>query len=173
MTRQRSISSSRIALGKNMTNTDQKQPSKKLGSVQHDCVHPHLERAIEDYLQWMKSVGYTRKTCQSHQRQLNQFLCFSKNTTTTWQKLFTIERLEGFKNITGQSALTAINALSRYLFSQGKIPKPLARKTKWVVLPWSPAPHFKDCWYLSTSKQQAYNDTYSYLHPHLHLHLCL
>jgi site-specific recombinase XerD len=29
----------------------------------------------------------------------------------------------------------AIHALSRYLFSQGKIPKPLARKTKTVVLP--------------------------------------
>jgi site-specific recombinase XerD len=118
-----------------MTNTDQKQPSKKLDSHHDDCVYPHLQQAIEDYLQWMKSVGYTRKTCQSHQIQLDQFLCFNKNKTTTWQKLFTIERLEGFKNITGQSALTAINALSRYLFSQGKIPKPLARKTKSVVLP--------------------------------------
>ena len=118
-----------------MTNTDQKQPSKKLDSHHDDCVYQHLQQAIEDYLQWMKSVGYTRKTCQSHQIQLDQFLCFNKNTTTTWQKLFTLERLEGFKNITGQSALTAINALSRYLFSQGKIPKPLARKTKSVVLP--------------------------------------
>jgi site-specific recombinase XerD len=118
-----------------MTNTDQKQPSKKLGSYQHDCVHPHLEQTIEDYLQWMKSAGYTRQTRQSHQRQLNRFLGFSQNTTTTWEKLFTLERLEAFKNITGQSALSAINALSRYLFSQGKIPKPLARKTKSVVLP--------------------------------------
>ncbi len=119
-----------------MTDTlDQKQPSKKLGSHRDDCVYQHLQQAIEDYLQWMKAVGYTRKTCQSHQIQLNQFLCFSKNTTTTWEKLFTLERLEGFKNITGQSALTAINALSRYLFCQGKIPKPLARKTKLVVLP--------------------------------------
>jgi site-specific recombinase XerD len=118
-----------------MTNTDQKQPSKKLGAHRDDCAYKHLQQAIEDYLQWMKSVGYTRKTCQSHQIQLHQFLCFSKNTTTTWQKLFTIERLEGFKNITGQSALTAINAFSRYLFCQGKIPKPLARKTKSVVLP--------------------------------------
>jgi site-specific recombinase XerD len=83
----------------------------------------------------MKSVGYTRKTRQSHQTKLNQFLCFSKNTTTTWEKLFTSNCLEDFKKITGQSALTAINGLSRYLFSQGKIPKPLARKTKPVVLP--------------------------------------
>jgi site-specific recombinase XerD len=135
MTRQQSISSSRSALEKNMTNTDQKQPSKKLGAHRDECVHQHLEQAIEDYLQWMTSVGYTRQTRQSHQRQLNQFLCFSKNTTTTWQKLFTLERLDEFKSITGQSVLSAINALSRYLFSQGKIPKPLARKTKSVVLP--------------------------------------
>jgi len=135
MTWQRSISSLGIALEKNMTKTDQKQPSKKLDSHRDECVYQLLKQAIEDYLQWMKSVGYTRKTCQSHQIQLNQFLCFSKNTTTTWEKLFTLDSLEGFKNITGQSALTAINAFSRYLFSQGKIPKPLARRTKLVVLP--------------------------------------
>jgi site-specific recombinase XerD len=118
-----------------MTNTDQKQPSKKFGSNHDNCVYQHLKQAIEDYLQWMKSVGYTRKTCQSHQIQLNQFLCFSKNTTATWEKLFTLDSLEGFKKITGQRALTAINGLSRYLFSQGKIPKPSASTTKLVVLP--------------------------------------
>ncbi len=115
--------------------TDQKRPLEKLGPNYDDCVYKHLKQAIADYLQWMKSVGYTRKTRQSHQAKLNQFLCFSKNTTTTWEKLFTSNCLEDFKKITGQSALTAINGLSRYLFSQGKIPKPLARKTKPVVLP--------------------------------------
>ena len=135
MTRQRSIRSSRIALGKNMTNTDQKQPSEKLGVHHSDCLYQHLQQAIEVYLQWMKSVGYSPKTCQSHQLQLQQFLCFSKNTTTSWEKLFTRKRLEGFKNITGQSALSAINAFSRYLSSRGKIPKPVARKSKSVVLP--------------------------------------
>jgi len=135
VTRQPSISSSRSALEKNMTNTDQKQPSKKFGSHHDECLCQHLQQAIEEYLQWMQSAGYTRETCQSHQRQLNQFLCFSKNKARSWEKLFTLEQLEDFKNITGQSAMTAINALSRYLFCQGKIPKPLARKTKLVVLP--------------------------------------
>jgi integrase/recombinase XerD len=115
--------------------TDQKRPSEKSGPHYDDCVYRHLKQAIADYLQWMKSAGYTRKTRQSHQAKLNQFLCFSKNTTTTWEKLFASNCLEDFKKITGQSALTAINGLSRYLFSQGKIPKPLARKTKPVVLP--------------------------------------
>jgi site-specific recombinase XerD len=105
--------------------TDQKRPSEKSGPNQ----------AIADYLQWMKSVGYVRKTCQSHQARLNQFLDFSKNTTINWEKLFTSTSLECFKKSSGQRAVPAIHALSRYLFSQGKIPKPLARKTKTVVLP--------------------------------------
>ncbi len=115
--------------------TDQKRPSEKLGPNYDDCVYQHLKQAIEDYLQWMKSVGYVRKTCQSHQARLNQFLDFSKNTTINWEKLFTLHGLECFKNSSGQRAVSAIHALSRYLFSQGKIPKPLARKTKPVVLP--------------------------------------
>jgi site-specific recombinase XerD len=105
--------------------TDQKRPSEKSGPSQ----------AIADYLQWMKSVGYVRKTCQSHQARLNQSLDFSKNTTINWEKLFTSTSLECFKKSSGQRAVPAIHALSRYLFSQGKIPKPLARKTKTVVLP--------------------------------------
>ena len=136
MTRQRSINSSRIALEKNMTdNTDQKRPSEKLDPHYDNCVYPHLKQAIKDYLQWMKSVGYARKTRQSHQVKLKQFLHFSKNTTISWEKLFTLHGLECFKKSSGQKAVPAINALSRYLFSQGKIPKPLARKTKSVVLP--------------------------------------
>jgi site-specific recombinase XerD len=135
MTRQQSIRSSRIALGKNMTNTDQKQPSKKLGSHHDGYVYEHLNQAIEDYLQWMNSVGYARKSLQSHQRQLNQFVCFSKNTTISWQKLFTSDCLEAFKKITGQSALSAINGLSRYLFCQGKIPQPLPKRSAPIDLP--------------------------------------
>ncbi len=107
--------------------TDQKRPSEKLGPNYDDCVYQHLKQAIADYLQWMKSVGYTRKTRQSHQARLNQFLHFSKNTTTSWEKLFTPNSLECFKKSSGQQAMPTIHALSRYLFSQGKIPKPLAR----------------------------------------------
>jgi site-specific recombinase XerD len=94
-----------------------------------------LSLAIDDYLLWMKSVGYARKTLQSHQRQLNQFLCFSKNTTISWQKLFTSAFLEGFKKFAGQSALTAINGLSRYLFGQGQIPQPSLKRSAPIDLP--------------------------------------
>ena len=115
--------------------TDQRRPAEKLGSNYDNCVYKHLKQAIGDYLQWMKSVGYARKTRQSYQAKLKQFLCFSKNTTISWQELFTSKSLECFKKISGQSAVPAINGLSRYLFSQGKIPKPLAKKTKPVELP--------------------------------------
>jgi site-specific recombinase XerD len=115
--------------------TDQKRPSEKLGSHYDNGVYQRLKQAVEDYLQWMKSVGYARKTLQSHQTKLNQFLCFSKNTTVCWEKLFTPDCLEGFKKIAGQSALTAINGLSRYLFGQGKIAQPLSNRPPPILLP--------------------------------------
>ena len=119
-----------------MTDTlDQKRSSKKSCPNFDDAVYQHLKQAIADYLQWMKSVGYTRNTRKNYQAQLNQFLCFSKNTTISWEKLFTSNSLECFKKASGQIAVPAINGLSRYLFSQGKIPKPLAKQTKPVVLP--------------------------------------
>jgi len=115
--------------------TDQKRPLKKLGPNYDDCVLKHLKQAISDYLQWIKSVGYVRKTCQSYQAQLNQFVFFNKNTTISWEKLFTSDCLEAFKRITEQSALTAINGLVRYLFSQGKIPQPLVNRPPPIDLP--------------------------------------
>ncbi len=119
-----------------MTDTsDQKRPSEKLGPHCDNCAYQLLKQAIEDYLQWMKSVGYARKTRQSYQTKLNQFLCCSKNTTITWEKLFTPDYLQGFKKIAGQSALTAINGLARYLFGQGKIPQPLPNRPPPIDLP--------------------------------------
>ncbi|MGB9436488.1 MAG: tyrosine-type recombinase/integrase [Desulfobacterales bacterium] len=118
-----------------MTDTDQKRPSEKLCPNYDDGVYKHLKQAIEDYLQWMKSVGYARKTRQSYLSQLNQFLCYSKNTIISWEKLFTSNSLECFKKSSRKSAVPAINALSRYLFSQGKIPKPLAHRAQLIDLP--------------------------------------
>ena len=136
MTRQQSINSSRIALGKNMTDTtDQKRPSEKLGPHYDNGIYQLLKQTIEDYLQWMKSVGYTRNTRKNYQAQLNQLLCFCKNTKISWEKLFTTDGLECFKKSSGQQAVSAIHALSRYLFSQGKIPKPFPKLTKPVILP--------------------------------------
>jgi len=119
-----------------MTDTmDQKRPSEKLDPNYADCVYKHLKQAIEDYLLWMKSVGYTHRTCQSHQTQLNPFLCFNKKTTVNWEKLFTSQYLEGFKKVSDKTTLTAVRGLSRYLFGQGKIAQPLPRRSPAINLP--------------------------------------
>ena len=115
--------------------TDQKRSSEKLVPNYDNWVYDHLKQSIEDYLQWMKSVGYARKTLQSHQTKLNQFLCFNKNTTASWEKIFTSALLEDFKKIAGQSALTAINSLSRYLLCHGKLPQPSSKRSAPIDLP--------------------------------------
>jgi integrase/recombinase XerD len=114
---------------------DQKRASEKSASNYDHCVHKNLKLAIADYLQWMKSVGYAPKTCQGYQAQLNRFACFIKNTTISWQQLFTSNSLECFKKSNGQSHVPAINGLSRYLFSQGKIPQPLTSRSAPIDLP--------------------------------------
>ena len=111
-----------------------KWPSDRQWPKQNESLQ-QLSLAIDDYLQWMKSVGYARKTLQSHQTKLNQFLCFSKNTTASWEKIFTSAFLEGFKKFAGQTALSAINGFSRYLFCQGKIPQPLPKRSAPIDLP--------------------------------------
>jgi site-specific recombinase XerD len=115
--------------------TDLKRLSEKLCPNYDDGAYKHLKQAIADHLQWMKSVGYARRTRQSHQARLNQFLCFSKNTKISWEKLFTSNSLECFKKSCRQSAVPAINALAHYLFSQGKIPKPFSNRPPPIDLP--------------------------------------
>jgi site-specific recombinase XerD len=99
------------------------------------AVHQHLEKAIDDYLQWMKSAGYSQITRQNCRPQLNQFLYFIKNRRFCWTEIFTFNTVQCFKKIRGQSNVPAINGLSRYLFSQGKIPKPLDQRAQRIDLP--------------------------------------
>ncbi len=115
--------------------TNQKRASEKTASNYDHGVYKHLKLTIADYLKWMKSVGYVRKTRQGYQAQLNRFACFIKNTTISWQQLFTLNSLECYKKSSGQSRVPAINGLSRYLFSQGKIPQPLTNRSAPIVLP--------------------------------------
>ncbi len=97
--------------------------------------HQHLQRAIDDYLQWMKSVRYSSNSLKSHKVQLNQFLSFVRNRKLSQEHIFTSKNLQRFKKVTGQNGMPAINRLSRYLFEQGKISKPLSSKAKPLDLP--------------------------------------
>ncbi len=114
-----------------LTRYCRRHPLPKYSPAVHQC----LERSIDDYLQWMKSAGYARQTRQGHQAQLNQFLAFVKNRRFSREQIFTSKNIERFKKVTGQNWMTAINGLSRYLFEQGKISKPLARGAEPIDLP--------------------------------------
>ena len=99
------------------------------------AVYQHLEQAINDYLHWMQPAGYSPRTRQNHQAQLNRFVLFVKNRRISWEIIFTTKNRERFKKITGKRFVPAINGLSRYLFSQGKIAQPLAPKAQPIDLP--------------------------------------
>jgi site-specific recombinase XerD len=99
------------------------------------AVYRHLEQGINDYLRWMQPAGYSPHTRQNHQAQLNRFLLFVKNRRISWEKIFATKNRERFKKITGQRFVPAINGLSRYLFSQGKIAQPLAQRAQPIDLP--------------------------------------
>ena len=97
--------------------------------------HQHLQRAIDDYLQWMKSVRYSPNSLKSHKVQLKQFLAFIKNRRVSQEQIFSSKTLQRFKKATGQNGVSAIHRLSRCLFEQGKISKPLSSKARPIDLP--------------------------------------
>jgi len=86
-----------------------------------------LEKSINDYLKWMASSGYVAGTCKSHQNELVQFLDFVKHRRFKWDGIFTLETLNDFKEGRSKSAAYAVRGLSRYLFRQNRIPRPIER----------------------------------------------
>ena len=87
-----------------------------------------LEQAVSDYLQWMESVGYSRKSRQNYHRQLDQFIRFVKQSRLDWDEIFKLQTLQRFKKIHAVSATHSITGLSRHLFRQNQIPQPITKK---------------------------------------------
>lgn len=87
-----------------------------------------LERAVADYLQWMKSVGYSRQSRQNYHRQLYQFVRFIKQSRLDWDAIFKLQTLQRFKKVHAVSATHSITGLSRYLFRQKRICMPIEKK---------------------------------------------
>jgi site-specific recombinase XerD len=87
-----------------------------------------LSQAINDYIQWMGSVGYADQTRKLHRSMLNAFLGFIQNRRIRWDDIFTIETMTSFKADTGVAFVRAIRGLSRYLFEQKRIAQPVPRK---------------------------------------------
>jgi site-specific recombinase XerD len=114
-----------------MTHAPSPEPIKWLSDHRRSKQNPSVQQltsAIDDYLQWMQSAGYAHRSQLQYRQQLNQFRRFIQNTKFSWHEIFTLNTLAHFKKVSAISSVPAINGLSRYLFSQGKISQALPKK---------------------------------------------
>ena len=93
-----------------------------------------LEKAIEEYRQWMILNRYAEKTCNNYHKALIKFAGFVHQRKLQWDSIFTYETLTNFQNKSGHySTARAIRGLSRYLFEHNKISKPIEKQVR--ILP--------------------------------------
>lgn len=88
-----------------------------------------LKQAIEDYLLWMISTGYSQSVLDSAERVLQQFSAFINRRQITWESIFSYETLKAFRKDRGSIPVCAIRGLSKYLFMQKRITQPILKKT--------------------------------------------
>lgn len=88
-----------------------------------------LEQAINDYLLWMISKKYAESTWKHYERILKHFLRFVNRQSIASNNVFTLDTLNAFQEHSGFAGVTAaVRGLSRYLFQQGKISRPIKRQ---------------------------------------------
>jgi integrase/recombinase XerD len=97
-----------------------------------------LMDAILTYTEWLKSTEDC-KGVPSHLRHipiLTDFLIFIFNRGTAWDEIFTFETFDAFRAYRGNKGdFGALKALSHYLFTQGRIDRPLQSKKPTPPLP--------------------------------------
>lgn len=86
-----------------------------------------LEQAVSDYLQWMVESRYSDRTYINYQRTLVQFITFVGRKRYTVNKVFTLDTLNKFIKTHEKCHASAIRGLSRYLYTQKRIPEPIPR----------------------------------------------
>ena len=94
-----------------------------------------LEQVIQDYLQWMDVNGYAKSTQQVHKRTLRYFRAFIDVNRYHWDDIFTRRTLHRFKRAKGKHHSHAVTGLSRYLYTQGKIARPIRVRKALPILP--------------------------------------
>ena len=94
-----------------------------------------LEHAIVDYLQWMADQGYSPSTIKARRQQLNRFVVFIKKRRFSWDEIFSLDTLKWFEKVRALKWARAVRGLSKYLFEQGKILEPIAKRKAPVALP--------------------------------------
>lgn len=87
-----------------------------------------LQRAVDQYLRWMASVGYSRQSLCNYRCQLRHWSRFVTANDIAWQQMFTIDTLSAFKRTGKRKTVSAVYGLARYLFAQNRIPSPIGRK---------------------------------------------
>jgi len=87
-----------------------------------------LEQATSDYLLWMVSNGYSPKTMESYERVLKHFLAFIGRREIAWRDIFTLDTMQNFQKGRSKSTAHAVRGLSRYLFQQNRIFRPIEKK---------------------------------------------
>lgn len=87
-----------------------------------------LEQAINEYLVWMISADYAQKTWALYELALRHFLDFVNRNAISWEAVFTHDTLTAFQKENRLSyPLSGITGLSRYLFEQGRIRRPIVK----------------------------------------------
>lgn len=86
-----------------------------------------LTHAIRDYLQWMVTEGYAPGSCVSYRYDLNHFHSFINDKGLRWDDIFTLDTLKAFQKSRGRRNGYAVRGLSRYLFSQKRIRRPIEK----------------------------------------------
>lgn len=96
-----------------------------------------LEKAIRDYLQWMKSMEHKRSTTTLvYGLVLSDFIDFVKEKNIAWVNIFTLDTLKEFRKYTHlNNPSDAIRGLSLYLFDNGRLAQPLRRPYYQIDLP--------------------------------------
>ena len=89
-----------------------------------------LDEAIHDYLEWMKSHGYSHKTWMIYKQGLDNFLAFIEHKDITCNDIFTLDTIETFLKETGRThtSAAAIRGLCGYLFQQKRIQTPIQKQ---------------------------------------------
>jgi len=86
-----------------------------------------LEQAVSDYLQWMVESRYNNQTCTNYGKILRQFIMFVGRKRYAVDEVFTLDTLNRFIKAHEKCHTHAIRGLSRYLYTQKRIPEPIPR----------------------------------------------
>jgi hypothetical protein len=87
-----------------------------------------LGQAINDYLSWMISKGYSESYWEMNERAMRHFYTFIKERNIAWEMIFTHNTLQAFQEERGKTYTFAARGFWRYLYGQGRISQPLQKE---------------------------------------------